>query len=123
MGGSSRGATLHHACLLCELHAVSTMIACYLQEQQYILTEAAKLFRANRQTAEASVLEKQVFTLHALLPFQITAACLNVSILLQILEGELRLQYARQYQIPYPRLEHKTQVIRLAMTLAKPPYA
>ena len=27
---------------------------------------------------------------------------------MQILEAELRLQYAVQYRIPYPRLEHKT---------------
>ena len=29
---------------------------------------------------------------------------------LQIREGEMRLQYARQWGIPYPRLEHKDQV-------------
>lgn len=58
------------------------------EEQQYIFEESAKTFRANNRTTDAASLDKQ------------------------ILEGELRLQYARQYQIPYPRLEHKTQYKR-----------
>ncbi|KAL3149383.1 LYR motif containing protein 1 [Trebouxia sp. C0010 RCD-2024] len=58
------------------------------EEQQYIYSEAQKHFRANQHTTEPADQEKQ------------------------ILEGELRLQYAHQYQIPYPRLEHKTQYKR-----------
>lgn len=51
------------------------------EEKQYIRSEAAKEFRANRQVAG---LEKEV----------------------ALKEGETRLHYAQHYGIPYPRLHH-----------------
>ncbi|KAA6427589.1 MAG: hypothetical protein FRX49_02252 [Trebouxia sp. A1-2] len=60
-------------------------MATRLLEQQYIKAEAERQFRANQHTSSPVDLDKQ------------------------IVEGEVRLQYARQYEIPYPRLEHKTQ--------------
>ncbi|DBA97157.1 TPA: hypothetical protein ACH3X1_014923 [Trebouxia sp. C0004] len=55
------------------------------EEQQYIKSEAKRRFRTNQHTSSPVDLDKQ------------------------ILEAEVRLQYARQYEIPYPRLVHKTQ--------------
>lgn len=55
------------------------------EEQQYIKSEAKRQFRVNQHTSNPVDLDKQ------------------------IVEGEVRLQYARQYEIPYPRLVHKTQ--------------
>jgi hypothetical protein len=55
------------------------------EEQTYIIEEARRLFRLNQEEQDRAQIDQQ------------------------IREGELRLQYARQYQIPYPRLHHKSQ--------------
>ena len=87
-----------------------------MQEKLYIFSEAGKQFRANQHTVQPTELDKQVdvamIVMCSGMLEVLHGTALKLAHGIQILEGELRLQYARQYQIPYPRLEHKTQYRR-----------